>query len=196
MRRKLCSNFQLDRTLTPITSLLRTLREIFTYLSHLGTRFRHPSERGNISVQTIDCSASSYVFAHALYLSCTSLRRNAIRSPRDVYETTHNVIFSALDQAESLCDRVKPQEMTFLLRKSICQERELAVVGQSFHSISRSRFKSNLCSGLKVVGGFDNLTYYADALSLFQSHLAANGSGPVAVCPHNVGIFFTIELFS
>lgn len=85
--------------------------------------------------------------------------------------------------------------MTFLLRKSLSQERELAVVGQSFHSMSRSRFKSDICSGLQVVDGFDNLTYYADALALFQSH-PFDGSGPAAVRPHNVcGIFFTIELF-
>jgi len=143
-------------------AFLKTIREIFTYLSLLGTRFRHPSEWGNTSVQTIDCSASSYVFAHALYLSCASLRRNAIRSPRDGYETTHNVILAALDQAEALCDRVRPSEMTYLLRKSMCQERELAVVG------------------LKVVQGFGDLMYYTDALVLFQSHVENDGTGPVA----------------
>ena len=106
---------------------------MFIYLSLLGTRFRHPSEWGNVSFQTIDCSASSIVFAYALYLSCASLRRNECRrSPRDVFESTHKVILSTLDQSEALCDRVKPVEITWLLRKSMRQEHQLAILGQYF----------------------------------------------------------------
>ena len=115
--------------------LLQTLRDIFVYLSLLGARFRHPSEWGSVSFQTIDCSASSLVFAYALYLSCTSLRRNASRSPSDVFESTHKVILSALAQSEALCNRVKPTEMTFRLKESVHEEYDLARHGKSLHSL-------------------------------------------------------------
>lgn len=106
--------------------MLRTSREIFVYLSHLGTRLRSESEWGSVSFQTIDCTASPLVFAYALYLSCISLRRNASRSPPDVFQTTHKVILSALAQSESLCERVYPAEMTVPLRQCIAKEFELA----------------------------------------------------------------------
>ncbi|KDR78174.1 hypothetical protein GALMADRAFT_1304697 [Galerina marginata CBS 339.88] len=118
-------------------SLLRTLREIFIYLSRLGMRLRHPSDWGGINFQTIDCKASSFVFGYALYLSCISLRRNASRSPREVFESTHKVILSALAQSEALCGRVFPVEMTYRLRSSIEEEFGLArhglVIVQSFN---------------------------------------------------------------
>jgi len=105
------------------------MREILTYLSHLGARLRHPSHWGSVSFQTIDCSASSIVFGYALYLSCLSLRRNASRSPREVFDSTHKVILSALAQSEALCERVFPVEMTLKLRQSIDEEFELAKHG-------------------------------------------------------------------
>lgn len=121
--------YQFHNFIYLIISLHRTLRAIFVYLGHLGSRFRHPLGWDSVSFQTIDCSASSFVFGYALYLSCTSLRRNASRSPSDVFETTHNVIFSALGQSQALCDRVRPVEMTWLLRDSLQEEYELARLG-------------------------------------------------------------------
>jgi len=147
-------------------ALLRTLREIFIYLGLLGARFRHPSEWGNVSFQTIDCSASSLVFAYALYLSCTTLRRNASRSPCDMFENTHKVILSGLQQSKSLCDRVRPDEITWLLRKSIHREHELSILG------------------LNIVQGFHGLHDYGDALAIFQQHIQ-DGTGPVSVRSFN-----------
>lgn len=127
---------------------------MFIYLSLLGTRFRHPSEWGSVSFQTIDCSASSIVFAYALYLSCTSLRRNECRSPRDVFESTHKVILSTLDQSEALCDRVKPVEITWLLRKSMRQEHQLAVLGEYFDGFHDRNHPSRLFFRLKYRARF------------------------------------------
>jgi len=147
-------------------ALLRTLRKIFIYLSHLGARFRDPSQWSSISFQTIDCSSSSFVFAYALYLSCTCLRRNASRSPRDEFESTHNVILSSLDQSEAQCDRVRPAEITWLLRRNLHQEQELAILG------------------LSMVQGFNDLHYYGDALALFQLDVQKDGTGPVSGARH------------
>lgn len=116
------------RSLLP--SLLHDLRRIFNYLGLIGRRLRDPADCGGVSFQTIDCKASSFVFGYALYLSCVSLRRNATRSPRDVFESTHKVILSALAQAVALCDRVYPVEITSLLRQSIHREFELAQHGE------------------------------------------------------------------
>lgn len=121
-----------DRCFFTLVRMLRTSREIFIYLSHLGTRLRSSSEWGSVSFQTIDCTASSLVFAYALYLSCISLRRNASRSPPDVFQTTHKVILSALAQSEALCERVYPVEVTIPLRCCIAQEFELARHGLCF----------------------------------------------------------------
>jgi len=143
------------------TALLRTLREIFVYLSLLGSRFRHPSDWGSVSFQTIDCSASSLVFAYALYLSCTSLRRNASRSPSDVFNSTHKVILSALAQSEALCDRVTPKEMTVILRESLCEEFELAK------------------HGLSVVQACNELATHANSMVVLQPSEMKDGSGPV-----------------
>ncbi|KAF8955794.1 hypothetical protein BDZ97DRAFT_1855307 [Flammula alnicola] len=143
-------------------SFLRTLRQIFIYLSHLGMRLRHPSEWGSVSFQTIDCSASSFVFGYALYLSCISLRRNASRSPRDVFESTHKVILSALTQSEALCDRVFPVEMTCKLRQGIQEEFEL-----SRH-------------GLVMVQSFNELHNHANSMLVLQPSREEDGSGPLA----------------
>jgi hypothetical protein len=110
-------------------SLLHSLGEIFSYLGLLGARFRHPTDWGGVSFQTIDCSASSFVFAYALFLSCITLRRNACRSPRDVFESTHKVVLSALVQSTALCERVRPAEMTSLLMRSVAEEYSMAVDG-------------------------------------------------------------------
>lgn len=110
-------------------SLLRTIRGIFVYLSRLGMRLRHPSDWGSVSFQTIDCSASSFVFAYALYLSCLSLRRNASRSTRDTFESTHTVILTALTQSEALCHRVFPEEVTGNLMRGVEEEFALARSG-------------------------------------------------------------------
>ncbi|CAA7264047.1 unnamed protein product [Cyclocybe aegerita] len=142
-------------------SLLATMRDIFLYLNRLGMRLRHPSEWGSVSFQTIDCSASSFVFAYALYLSCISLRRNASRSPRDVFESTHKVILSALTQSEALCDRVFPAEVTDVLRDSIQEEYDLAR------------------HGLVIVQAFNNLHDYATSMLVLQPTEEEDGSGPV-----------------
>jgi hypothetical protein len=113
-----------------LPSLLHDLRQIFSYLGHIGERLRDPTDFAAVSFHTIDCRASSFVFGYALYLSCISLRRNASRSPRDVFESTHKVILSALTQSEALCDRVCPVEVTYLLRQSLRQEFELAQNGE------------------------------------------------------------------
>jgi len=142
-------------------SLLHTLRDIFIYLSRLGMRLRHPSDWGSVSFQTIDCSASSFVFGYALYLSCISLRRNASRSPREVFESTHKVILSALAQSEALCNRVLPVEMTYRLRGSIDEEFELAR------------------HGLVIVQSFNELQEHANAMLVLQPTVARDGTGPV-----------------
>jgi hypothetical protein len=140
--------------------LLHELRLIFNYLAHVGERLRDPTEWG-FSFRTIDCKASSFVFGYALYLSCISLRRNASRSPRDVFESTHKVILSALTQSEALCDRVYPVEVTHLLRQSIHQEFELA------HN------------GLVLVRSFSELDEYANSMLVLQPSEKEDGSGPV-----------------
>jgi hypothetical protein len=78
---------------------------------------------------------SPYVFAYALYLSCISLRRNAGRSPRDVFEATHQVVLSALAQSEALCKLVYPMNMTDLIRDKIQDEFKYARAGRSFSNI-------------------------------------------------------------
>lgn len=113
-----------------LPSLLHDLRRIFNYLGLIGQRLRDPADCGGVSFQTIDCKTSSFVFGYALYLSCVSLRRNSTRSPRDIFESTHKVIISALAQSEALCDRVYPVEVTSLLRQSIYREFELAQHGE------------------------------------------------------------------
>ncbi|PPQ90950.1 hypothetical protein CVT25_008280 [Psilocybe cyanescens] len=142
--------------------MLRTSREIFIYLSHLGTRLRSSSEWGSVSFQTIDCTASSLVFAYALYLSCISLRRNASRSPPDVFQTTHKVILSALAQSEALCERVYPVEVTIPLRCCIAQEFELAR------------------HGLVIVQSFADLHNHAISMMILQPSSSADGTGPTA----------------
>ncbi|KAF9528846.1 hypothetical protein CPB83DRAFT_853835 [Crepidotus variabilis] len=143
------------------TTLLNSLREIFVYLGLLGARFRHPTEWGGVSFQTIDCSASSFVFAYALFLSCITLRRNASRSPHDVFESTHKVILTALLQSTALCERVKPVEMTALLKKSIEEESVLAI------------------HGLAVVEGFNQLDSQANSYVILEPHAYRDGTGPI-----------------
>ena len=156
--------------------LLRTMREIFVYLSHLGMRLRHPSDWGSVSFQTIDCTASSFVFGYALYLSCISLRRNATRSPREVFESTHTVILSALMQSEALCARVFPVEMTYKLKKGILEESHLARDGMSVHPIL-FLFSSFIYQfpGLLLVHSFNELDDHAHAMTVLQP-----ASGPLA----------------
>ena len=136
---------RLIRAIFVAYSLLHDLRRIFNYLGLIGRRLRDPADCGGVSFQTIDCKASSFVFGYALYLSCVSLRRNATRSPRDVFESTHKVILSALAQAVALCDRVYPVEVTSLLRQSIHREFELAQHGER----RRISFFSTISSYLK-----------------------------------------------
>ena len=71
---------------------------------------------------SLDFSESPYISAYALYISCVSLRRYAGRSPRDDFETTHQVVLSALAQSEILCNRVWPMNMTDLIRNEIRDE--------------------------------------------------------------------------
>ncbi|KAF9476625.1 hypothetical protein BDN70DRAFT_838990 [Pholiota conissans] len=143
-------------------SLLRTMREIFMYLSRLGMRLRHPSDWDSVSFQTIDCSASSIVFAYALYLSCISLRRNASRSPRDVFESTHTVILTALTQSETLCNRVLPMEMTAHLVRGVQEELALAR------------------NGLTLVHSFADLDSYATSMTILLPHRDSDGDGPLS----------------
>jgi len=149
-------------------ALLRTIRGTFMYLGHLAARFRHPSEWSSVSFQTIDCSATSFVFAYALYLSCTSLRRNATRSSCGVFESTHAVILTALEQSEALRAQVIPAEITWLLKESTDQERELAFLG------------------LDLVQGFGDLHHYGDAFALFQQNVEKDGTGPLTGACHFV----------
>ncbi|KAF8153923.1 hypothetical protein B0H34DRAFT_719590 [Crassisporium funariophilum] len=144
------------------SSLLLALRKIFAYLHRLGRRLRDPSQWESVSFQNIDCSVSSYVFAYALYLSCISLRRNASRSPRDVFESTHMVILSALTQSEALCDRVIPIDVTSLIRGRIQNELELARLG------------------LVLVKAFHELNEHADSMLILQPSKEADGTGPLA----------------
>ena len=92
-------------------------------------RLRDRTEWGTVSFQVIDCSESPYISAYALYISCVSLRRYAGRSPRDVFETTHQAILSALTQSEKLCNRVWPMNMTDLIRNKIQDEFQYARAG-------------------------------------------------------------------
>ncbi|KIM42003.1 hypothetical protein M413DRAFT_445197 [Hebeloma cylindrosporum] len=142
-------------------NLLHDLRRIFNYLGHIGERLRDPADFGGVSFQTIDCKASSFVFGYALYLSCISLRRNSTRSPRDVFESTHKVILSALAQSEALCDRVYPVEVTSLLRQSIHREFELAQHGRV------------------LVRSFHELDEYTNSMLVLQPSEKEDGSGPV-----------------
>ncbi|KAF9545685.1 hypothetical protein CPC08DRAFT_823883 [Agrocybe pediades] len=143
-------------------SIRQVMRKIFIYLGHLGTRLRHPSHWGSVSFQTIDCTASSIVFGYALYLSCLSLRRNASRSPREVFDSTHKVILSALVQSQALCERVYPVEMTYRLRESIDEEFALA------------RY------GLTIVHSFSELQQHAHSLEVLRPTREQDGSGPIS----------------
>lgn len=78
------------------------------------------------------CLVSPYVFAYALYLRCISLRRHASRSPRNAFETTHQVVLSALAQSEIVCNRVLPINMTDLIRDKIQDEFSYTRAGQFF----------------------------------------------------------------
>jgi len=111
--------------------LPKTLRKIFDYLYSLSSSLRHPSEWWDVSFQTIDCSASCLLYAYALYVTSISLRRNASRSPREKFEETHNTIFSALARSQSLCSRVSPTEITWLLRDGMDDELEMTTSGPS-----------------------------------------------------------------
>ncbi|PPR00808.1 hypothetical protein CVT26_012449 [Gymnopilus dilepis] len=143
-------------------SLLRSVRQIFIYLSQLGTRLRHPSEWGNVSFQTIDCSTSPFVFGYVLYLNCISLRRHAGRSPRDVFESTHKVALTALAQSETLCKLVLPREMVHRLRASVDAETDLAK------------------HGLILVQSFHELQVNANAMDILRPITATDGTGPIA----------------
>lgn len=163
-------------------SLLHDLRRIFKYLGLIGERLRDPAECGAVSFQTIDCKASSFVFGYALYLSCVSLRRNSTRSPRDVFESTHKVILSALAQSEALCDRVYPVEVTYLLRQSIYREFELAQHGEQHQSLFSNHFLvSQMASGRVLVRSFHELDEYSNSMLVLQPSEKEDGTGPVTV---------------
>ncbi|KAF8809823.1 hypothetical protein BYT27DRAFT_7135629 [Phlegmacium glaucopus] len=142
--------------------LFATLQQIFEYLHQLGVRLRDPSEWGTVSFQVMDCLVSPYVFAYALYLSCISLRRHAGRSPRDVFEGTHQVVLSALAQSENLCKRVWPMEMTDLIRDKIQDEFRYAR------------------SGLIVVQSFHELNEYVESMIILHPSRKKDGTGPLA----------------
>ncbi|KAF8900497.1 hypothetical protein CPB84DRAFT_1035813 [Gymnopilus junonius] len=90
------------------------------------------------------------------------LRRNSNRSPREVFESTHKVILSALGQSEALCDRVSPVEMSFRLKTSIEQEFELAR------------------HGLTLVQSFHELQEHANAMAILRPLSETDGTGPLA----------------
>lgn len=142
--------------------LFTTLQQIFVYLHQLAVRLRDPSEWGTVSFQVMDCLVSPYVFAYALYLSCTSLRRHAGRSPRDVFEGTHQVVLSALTQSEALCNRVLPMNMTDLIREKIQDEFRYA------HA------------GVVIVQSFHELNEYVDAMIILYPSRKKDGTGPLA----------------
>lgn len=158
-----CKAFEIPRYVRQDdASLLHSLRQIFIYLSQLGTRLRHPSEWGNVSFQSIDCSTSPFVFGYVLYLNCISLRRHAGRSPRDIFESTHKVILTALAQSETLCGRVLPAEMVHKLRASVEEETNLAR------------------HGLTLVQAFNELQVNANAMVVLRPITATDGTGPIA----------------
>ena len=141
------------------------------------------------SFQVVDFSASPFICAYALYISCVSLRRYAGRSHREHFETAHQVVLSALAQSENLCNRVWPMNMTDLIRKKIQDELQYAHAGQSVFSICCILIGDFLL-GLVIVQSFHELNKYAESMIILHPSREKDGTGPLAVCPSPL----TVEL--
>ena len=147
-------------------------------------RLRDRTEWGSVSFQVTDFSESPFISAYALYISCVSLRRYAGRSPRDDFETTHQVVFSALAQSENLCNRVWPINMTDLLRNKIQDEFQYARAGQSFSICAVCRVLiDDFLLGLVIVQSFHELDKYAESMIVLHPSRKKDGTGPLTVCP-------------
>ena len=147
-------------------------------------RLRDRTEWGTVSFQVIDFSESPYISAYALYISCVSLRRYAGRSPRDDFETTHQVVLSALAQSENLCNRVWPTNMTDLIRNKIRDEFQYARAGQSFFSIC-GQYRvliDDFVLGLVIVQSFHEINEYAESMIVLHPSRKRDGTGPLTVC--------------
>ena len=144
-------------------------------------RLRDRTEWGTF--QVVDFSESPYISAYALYISCVSLRRNAGRSRRDDFETTHQVVLSALTQSENLCNRVWPTNMTDLIRKKIQDEFQYAHAGQSFSICGQCCVLiDDFLLGLVIVQSFYEINEYADSMIILHPSRKKDGTGPLSVC--------------
>lgn len=141
--------------------LLATSQQIFGHLRQLGVRLRDRTEWGTVSFQVADCAESPYISAYAFYISCVALRRYAACSPRDVFESTHQDLLSALAQSEKICNGVWPRNMTDLIRNKIQDE---------FQYVR---------AGLVIVQSFHELNEYAESMIILLPSRKQDGTGPI-----------------
>ncbi|KIJ92536.1 hypothetical protein K443DRAFT_685198, partial [Laccaria amethystina LaAM-08-1] len=139
------------------SSVLQTLPKILTYLHSIGTRLRHPTDWGQVTFQNITCPTGPFVLAYMLYLSCATIRRNAMQGSVAMFQSSHAAIFAALEQNMCMCGMVVPALVTGLLEESVRVEVGLA------------RY------GLEIVRCFCELDEHADSIVVHRAATAENG---------------------